>query len=194
MEVRIAHGSAAVGGFELTVATLPTASPANDATPANGLTAGAGTTILTGGGGRRYLAHQGAQSFSNGAVSWTFTWTPPTTDIGTLRWYIAASAANGNGTTTGDATATATFDMPSALSSTLPNPKDAAYLYQYDPITQTLLLTQAERAELFTLEGRLALSLHGKGPHNLEPLSGVHLLRLYQEKRPVPLTVRLWLP
>jgi hypothetical protein len=122
MEVRVNHGTAATGGFELTVATLPTASSANDPTPANSLTAGTGSTILTAPGGRKYLGHQGTQTFSGGQVSWSFTWTPPSTDVGTLRWYVAANAANGNGSTSGDATATATFDMPASSSALLPHP------------------------------------------------------------------------
>ena len=194
MEVRVSHGTASVGGFELTVATLPTANPANDATPANGLSAGSSTTILTGTGNRKYLGHQGAQSFSSGQVSWAFTWTPPASDIGTLRWYIAANAANGDGTTSGDATATATFDMPAALSSALPSEIERDPLYRYDAITQTIVLTRAERAELFTLDGRMALLLNGKGPHALGQLSGIYFLRLYGDGSEAPVTVRLWIP
>ncbi len=194
MEVRVEHMTALKGGFELTVATLPTASPANDGTPANGLTAGSGSTILTGTGGRKYLGHQGAQSFSNGQVSWTFTWTPPASDLGTLRWYIAANAANDDGSTSGDATATATFDMPADLSSSFPSKPEWVYRYYYDPIQQAIVLTGAERAELFTLDGRMALSLSGKGPHTVGHLSGLYLLRLHGGGGEAPVTTRLWLP
>jgi hypothetical protein len=194
MEVRVNHGSASIGGFELTVATLPTGSPANDATPANGLTAGRGSTILAATGGRKYLGHQGAQSFSNGTVSWLFTWTPPSSDMGTLRWYVAANAANGDGTTSGDATAAVTFDMPVSGSSDLAAQTDEGrLLYWYDPHTQMLMLRGAQVAEIYSLEGRLVLTLRGEGPHPLGHLSGVYLLRLYREGA-APFTVRVWLP
>jgi hypothetical protein len=194
MEVRVNHASASIGGFELTVATLPTGSPANDATPANGLTAGHSTTILTAAGGRKYLGHQGAQSLSNGTVSWLFTWTPPSSDMGTLRWYVAVNAANGDGTTSGDATAAVTFDMPVSGSSDLAAQTDEGrLLYWYDPYTQTLRLRGAQMAEIYSLEGRLVLTLRGEGPHSLGHLSGVYLLRLYREGA-APFTVRVWLP
>lgn len=194
MEVRVNHGSASVGGFELTVATLPTASPANDGTPANGFTAGPGSTILTGTGGRKYLGHQGSQSFNNGQVSWTFTWTPPASDLGTLRWYVAANAANGDGSTSGDATATATFDMPADLSSSFSSEPERVRGYYYDYIQQAIVLTVAERAELFALDGRMVASLSGKGPHAVGHLSGLYLLRLYSRGEEAPVTTRLWLP
>jgi len=193
MEVRVNHGTAAIGGFELTVATLPTASSANDPTPANSLTAGTGSTILTAPGGRKYLGHQGTQTFSGGQVSWSFTWTPPSTDVGTLRWYVAANAANGNGSTSGDATATATFDMPASSSTALlPTQTGKQPLYWYDPLSQTLTLKRVAQAELYTLDGRLVHTLRGEGPHPLGHTSGVHLLRLYPEGA-APVTVRVWL-
>ncbi len=194
MEVRVNHSSASVGGFELTVATLPTASPPNDGTPASGLTAGSGSTLLTGPGGRKYLGHQGTQSFSNGQVSWFFTWTPPASDLGTLRWYIAANAANGDGSTSGDATATATFDMPADLLNSFPTETKRVDRYYYDPIQQAIVLIEAGRAELFTLDGRMTLSLSGKGPHPVGHLSGIYLLRLYSSDGGAPVTTRLWLP
>jgi len=192
MEVRVNHGTAAIGGFELTVATLPTASSANDPTPANSLTAGSGSTILTAPGGRKYLGHQGAQTFSGGQVSWSFTWTPPSTDVGTLRWYVAANAANGNGSTSGDAAATATFDMPASSTASLPTQTGKQPLYWYDPLSQTLTLRRVAQAELYTLEGRLVHTLRGEGPHPVGHTSGVHLLKLYPEGA-APVTVRVWL-
>ena len=34
--------------------------------------------------------------------SWTFEWTPPATNVGEIRFYVAGNAANGNGQNTGD--------------------------------------------------------------------------------------------
>ncbi len=192
MEVRVNHSTAAVGGFELTVATLPTASPANDTTPANGLSAGTGSVILTGTGGRKYLGHQGAQNFNSGQVSWSFTWTPPSTDMGTLRWYVAANAADGNGSTSGDATTAVTFDMPADVGTALSTQIEKEPLYWYDPLGQTLTLRGVVQAELYTLDGRRALTLRGEGPHAVGHLTGIYLLRLYPEDG-APVTVRVWL-
>ena len=114
--------------------------------------------------------------------------------MGTLRWYVAANAANGNGTTSGDATAAVTFDMPVSVPSDLAaQPHEGRLLYWYDPHTQMLRLRGAQMAEIYSLEGRLVLTLRGEGPHSLGHLSGVYLLRLYREGA-APLTFRVWLP
>ena len=125
-------------------------------------------------------------------MSWSFTWTPPSTNVGTLRWYVAANAANGNGSTSGDATATATFDMPASSGASLPTQTGRKPLYWYDPLSQTLTLKRAAQAELYTLEGRLVHTLRGEGPHPVGHISGVYLLRLYPEGA-APVTVRVWL-
>lgn len=39
---------------------------------------------------------------ANGPVTWQFDWTAPSTDVGTITFYAAGNAANGNGSTSGD--------------------------------------------------------------------------------------------
>lgn len=50
----------------------------------------------------------------------TFDWTPPATDMGTIRVYVAANAANGNGQNTGDRIFTRTFDLTPAAAANPP--------------------------------------------------------------------------
>lgn len=175
MELIMTHPTAQVGGYELTVATLP---PGNDAAPANAFSASSGSTILSGVGGRRYLAHSGAKSFVSNEVRWSFTWTPPATDIGTLRWYIAANAANGDGSTSGDAVNAVTFDMPAATTASLPQAK-ALPLAQYDPVQKQMRLAPSVwKTEIFTGDGRLVRQVHGSSAHDISDLHGVYLIRV----------------
>ena len=39
---------------------------------------------------------------SNGPVTWQFDWTVPDPAVGTITFYAAGNAANGNGSTSGD--------------------------------------------------------------------------------------------
>jgi hypothetical protein len=58
----------------------------------------------TGVGGRQYIEHTEIGTFPNGTASrtWQVRWTAPSTDIGTVRFWFAGNAANGNGTNQGD--------------------------------------------------------------------------------------------
>lgn len=88
-------------GFELTV--LDTSDEkAGDLNSTNGL-----TQVLNNqgpGGKRQYIEHTAAGTFvgqSNGS-SWTFNWTAPSEDIGTVTFYAAGNQANNDGNTSGD--------------------------------------------------------------------------------------------
>ncbi|MEK6288566.1 MAG: choice-of-anchor V domain-containing protein [Acidobacteriota bacterium] len=56
--------------------------------------------LETGIGGRQYIEHAEIGTFPNGAASrtWQVRWTAPSTDIGTVRFWFAGNAANGDGT------------------------------------------------------------------------------------------------
>jgi len=73
---------------------------------------------VTGFGGRQYIEHTQLGTFPNGANSrtWQFRWTAPSTDIGTVRFWFAGNAANGDGTNQGDYiyTNSASSDSPTS--------------------------------------------------------------------------------
>jgi len=46
-------------------------------------------------------------STGNSKTTWNFNWTSPTSDVGAVKFYVAANAANGDGNTTGDQIVTA---------------------------------------------------------------------------------------
>lgn len=73
----------------------------------------------TGGGGRQYVEHSEIGTFPNGANSrtWQVRWTAPSTDMGTVRFWFAGNAANGDGTNQNDYiyTSSATSDSPTSV-------------------------------------------------------------------------------
>ena len=69
--------------------------------------------------GRQYIEHTEVGVFPTGAGSrtWQFRWTAPSTDIGTVRFWFAGNAANGDGTNQGDYiyTSSASSDSPTSV-------------------------------------------------------------------------------
>jgi uncharacterized repeat protein (TIGR01451 family) len=88
-------------GFELT-ALDPSDDKAGNLQSTDGL-----TQVINNagpGGGRQYIEHSQFGTFigqMNGA-SWTFNWTAPATDVGTVIFYAAGNHANNDGNSSGD--------------------------------------------------------------------------------------------
>lgn len=53
------------------------------------------------------------QSDADSGNTWTFTWTSPSTNEGTVSFYVSGNAANGNGSTSGDQIVTSSLSAPS---------------------------------------------------------------------------------
>jgi PKD repeat protein len=98
-------------GMQLTCLTR------NSAAPAGTLTAGSGSSKITGtviGQTRQYLNHTSASS--SGSRSWTFTWKAPANNVDTVIFYVVVNAANNDGNSTGDEIYAKTFKFgPSSL-------------------------------------------------------------------------------
>lgn len=73
----------------------------------------------TGAGGRQYIEHAEIGTFPNAAAgrTWQIRWTAPSTDIGTVRFWFAGNAANGDGTNQNDYiyTGSASSDSPTSV-------------------------------------------------------------------------------
>lgn len=93
----------------------------SDLSMAGSFTAGSTTTTMTG-AGRMYVGQITAGLFPNqpDSASWTFDWTAPAQGSGTVTFYAAGNAADGDGgTSAGDHTYTTSLsvaeDIPSAV-------------------------------------------------------------------------------
>jgi hypothetical protein len=73
----------------------------------------------TGVGGREYIEHKdiGTLPTVPGNRVWSVRWTAPSTDVGTVRFFVAGNAANGDGTNQGDYiyTNSASADSPTSV-------------------------------------------------------------------------------
>jgi hypothetical protein len=87
-------------GFQLT-AIDSNGNKAGQLTPINSDTQ---VNSQTGTGGREYIQHSQSGTLPNGQGSrtWQVRWTAPSTDIGTVRFFVAGNAANGNGANDSD--------------------------------------------------------------------------------------------
>jgi aldose sugar dehydrogenase len=88
-------------GFELT-ALDPSDDKAGDLQSIDGT-----TQVLNNagpGGGRQYIEHTQAGTFigQTSSATWTFHWTAPATDVGTVIFYAAGNHANNDGNSSGD--------------------------------------------------------------------------------------------
>ncbi len=72
----------------------------------------------------------------NTTGSFTFEWTPPATDAGNIKVYLAANAANGSGSSTGDRIHTASFTLSPAVSPARPviTPGQVANIWSGQPL------------------------------------------------------------
>ena len=83
-----------------------------------------GNACATNGMALEYIEHTlaGSRLGTTGGVTFEFDWTPPATDVGNLVVYVAALAANGDGTSHGDHTYLARYTLtsPSVSPPTVP--------------------------------------------------------------------------
>lgn len=79
-------------GFQLTAL-------GEDNKAAGTLSSSDATTAITSSGGRQYVNHTGN---STSTKTWTFEWTSPSTDRGTVTFYVASNNSNGNFSNGGD--------------------------------------------------------------------------------------------
>ncbi len=77
------------------------------------------TTRLFSSGGRNYVSHNpcGADAPTIGSNLWTFNWTAPSTNVGTITLYIGALTTNHNHATSGDFAYTRTVTLAASATS-----------------------------------------------------------------------------
>jgi hypothetical protein len=116
LSVRVQHGGRIRFGFQLTAID-------GSGNRAGTLTSlGGDTQVILGSGAlgdRQYAEHtQPGTSGSSGSHIWEIRWTAPSTDVGTVTFYVAGNAADNSGTNQGDDfiyTSTVTSDSPTSV-------------------------------------------------------------------------------
>ncbi len=112
--VTVNDPNARIYGFQLTarLASNEQNGQAGELSPTDG-----STQVVRDGGGVQFIEHTQAGS-SN---TFTFAWTPPSSDVGNVRVYVAGNGANGNGANSGDRIYTANYTLAPAAAPQLPS-------------------------------------------------------------------------
>jgi Viral BACON domain len=155
-------------GFQLSArpASNPTAAQAGDLNPVDALTAvrcGDSSTRTAAGcpaGSPLQFAGQtsaGTQAGTANGAFWDVDWTPPASDVGNVRIFVAGLAANGDSNTGGDDTATANFTLTPAAPPASPtitvNPGSLSFAVVFGagaPAAQTFHVTSSGSPLTFT--------------------------------------------
>lgn len=172
LTLRVEHNSLNRYGFQLTVLS---SQAGQENTPNQTLSTGGNTDVVLQQSGvinRKYIGHSGTSTTG----TWSFSWTPPASNLGTLTWYIAANAVNGNGTTSGDAPGTFTQQISVSPSASLSYAQE-----NFSPfvIQQGILWIHEEVQELifYTLDGREVAHYRASGIQACDLPAGLYLAR-----------------
>lgn len=95
-------------GFQMTILD-------NNDNKAGDFVAGAANTTIQSSGGREYINH------STKTQAWSFDWTAPSTDVGSLTAYYSMNATDNSGGTTGDQVYVGTISITSDITNGLTN-------------------------------------------------------------------------
>jgi hypothetical protein len=124
-------------------------------------------------------------STGNTKKTWNFTWKSPTTDVGAIKFYVAALAADGTGGTAGDQVVTATSGNFNVLSLAKENQLD--FTVYPNPVKDNLNIqlptgTIKANVSVFDMSGKLirnaAISIQNTKVDVSDLSTGVYILKL----------------
>lgn len=146
---------------------------------------------FTSGSGSRTVNNDKAVTHSSTSTSgdWTFTWRSPSTDLGSVTFYTAVNAANGNGSTSGDQIVLANESFSSLSISEAQKIDFAMYP---NPVNDILNIDLPEIAEKVTVEfydqiGKLAytqnLDTNSKTINIRGLATGIYILKVIADNK-----------
>lgn len=97
------------------------------------------------------------QSTPKNAGTWTFNWTAPSTNVGSVAFYLAILATNtnnGTGSSSGDKTKTATLTLPVSVTCTAPATPTNLTTTNITATTATFNWSAVSGAANYTIQGR----------------------------------------
>lgn len=177
IQVDVTGSSANKHGFQITAEKV-----SDNSKVGTFAVSGTGSKLVNGG------THVTHTSTGNTKSTWNFNWTSPTTDVGAVKFYVAALAADGTGSTGGDQTVTASTGNFNVLSLAKENQLD--FTVFPNPVSEYLNIqlptgTTNANISVFDMSGKLirdnAISV-GKTKVDVSDLStGVYVLKLNSE-------------
>ncbi|WP_347174694.1 choice-of-anchor V domain-containing protein [Polaribacter uvawellassae] len=177
IQVDVTGSSATKHGFQITAERV-----SDNAKVGTFTVSGTDNKLVNGG---THVTHTSAGNTKN---TWNFNWTSPTTDVGEVKFYVAALAANANGSTSGDQVVTATSSNFNVLSLAKENQLD--FTVYPNPVRDNLniqLPTGVIKADVsvFDMSGKLIRNVNISAQNNTinvsELSTGVYILKLNSE-------------
>ncbi|MDZ4756516.1 MAG: choice-of-anchor V domain-containing protein [Bacteroidota bacterium] len=115
-------------GFAITALDSATGKPIAGAFTITNSSTTQKSTYTVSGSTRTSVYHKTAGTAGNGAISWTFSWKAPSTNVGTIIFYAVVNSTNSNNQSSGDVIYAKEFNfrpsdsLPTASISATPNP------------------------------------------------------------------------
>lgn len=132
---------------------------------------------------RKYMTHStdGTPALTTDSTNWSFDWTAPSSNVGTITFYYITNCTNDNGANTGDALYESSFQIKPQTSSSIKDMVDGgdiavAYIQSNHSININYMLKLSSKVtiNLFDLQGKNLESVEyntvsvGKHSHNIE--------------------------
>jgi hypothetical protein len=177
IQVDITGSSGSKHGFQITAERI------SDNTKVGTFTADGTDNQLKNGG--THLTHTSA---GNSKKTWNFNWKSPATDVGAIKFYVAALAADGTGNTGGDQTVTASTGNFNVLG--IAKEKQLDFALYPNPSSDHInvqLPSGVTKADLnvFDISGRLVrtttVSSLNKLVNIADLTSGIYVLKIHSE-------------
>ena len=97
-------------GFQTTVLTTSDDSPAGDLVVTSSSTTSKGTATVSS-KTRQYIYQKSSGTSGSGKISWSFDWDAPSTNVGSVKFYVALNSSNSNSATSGDKIIVKSFEI-----------------------------------------------------------------------------------
>jgi hypothetical protein len=109
---------------------------------------------------RQYIEHteEGTFAGQTGGATWTFNWVAPSTDEGSVKFYVASNFANDDGNDTGDQIHTANLTIPSGVQSTPDQPVPVILNAAVSGKTLTIMGQNFDSTSVVSVNGKTVMT------------------------------------
>lgn len=132
--------------------------------------------------------HKFASSFANNAQTWVANWTAPTSGTGSVTFYVAAMAANGNGNNRGDKVYIDTITISENASANIADLENVNIMLYPNPTTRTISIdgyaNTNSKLKVMNSTGKVIMDVNFNNTLDVSALStGTYYLKIYENDR-----------
>ena len=132
--------------------------------------------------------HKFASSSANNAQTWVANWTAPTSGTGSVTFYVAAMAANGNGNNRGEKMYIDTISISENISASIADIENWNINLYPNPTTQTISIdgytNTNSKLKVINQTGKVMMDVNFNNSLDVSALStGTYYLKIYENNR-----------